>query len=193
MSRRSTPLIGLGAAALAIGAAATFAALRSDDAPSRVNAATGNGQADGADVAGVVDFKIPEGRQALAVALDPVAGTAGVARAGSHIDVFAAVTRKDDQGRNDNAARMLIQNVEVLRVDTGAGIANAANAVTSETPTAPAGTTVFVLAVTPAQAEKLVYHAAFSRLWFSVMPSGQKPVPPTPGVNAGNQLNPEAV
>lgn len=188
MSRRSTPLIGIGAVALAVGAAATLAALKADHHPSRVRAAAG------AEAPGGIttDFKIPDGRQALAVALDPVAGTAGVAHAGAHIDVFAAVTKKDDKGNNSNAARMLIQNVEVLRIDTGAGIGAAAAAVTKDTPAAPAGSTVFVLAVTPAQAEKLVYHAAFSRLWFSVLPEGQKPVAPTPGVTTGNELAPEA-
>jgi Flp pilus assembly protein CpaB len=189
MSRRSTPLIGIGAAALAVGAAATFAAVRGDQHPSRVQA---GGQSAEIAESPTGDLKIPEGRQALAVSLDPVAGTAGVAHAGARIDVFAAVTKKDDKGDNANAARMVIQNVEVLRVDTGAGIGNAAAAVTKDTPTAPAGSTVFVLAVTPSQAEKLVYHAAFSRLWFSVVPSGQKPVPPTPGVNVANELVAEA-
>jgi hypothetical protein len=41
---------------------------------------------------------------------------------------------------------------------------------------------VFVLAVTPAEAEKVIYHAAFEKLWFSLVPAGQAPSGPTPGV-----------
>lgn len=189
MSRRSTPLIGIGAAALAVGALATFAGITSDK-PGKVNVGT---TAAGAETA-APEFKIPEGKQALAVALDPVAGTAGVAKAGSHIDVFAAVTKKADGGPATNAARMIIQNVEILEVQTSTPLNTASAAVSKDQPTAAtSSSTVFVLAVTPTQAEKLVYHAAFSRLWFSVMADGQAPVPPTPGVNTGNELQPEAV
>lgn len=185
MSRRSTPLIGIGAAALAVGALAAFAGITSDQ-PGQVKVGA---SAAGAETGAVsAELKIPEGKQALAVALDPVAGTAGVAKKGSHIDVFAAVTKKNDGGNSSNAARMIIQNVEVLEIQTASAIATAKDAANAATP----NTTVFVLAVTPTQAEKLVYHAAFSRLWFSVLPAGQAPVPPTPGVNAGNELQPEA-
>ena len=189
MSRRSTPLIGIGAAALAVGALATLAGITSDKPGVKV----GTSAAAGAETT-APEFKIPEGKQALAVALDPVAGTAGVAKAGSHIDVFAAVTKKNEGGNSSNAARMIIQNVEVLEVQTATPLNTASAAVNKEAPTAAtSSSTVFVLAVTPSQAEKLVYHAAFSRLWFSVLPAGQGPVPPTPGVNTSNELQPEAV
>lgn len=170
MTRRSTPLIGIGAAALAVGALATFAGL-SADGPKRVavgqspnGAQTAEGAAPG--------FKIPEGRQALAVSLDAVAGTAGIAQTGSRIDVFAAVTRTKDEP----AARLLLQNIEVLQVK-GADAA-------SPNPT-------FVLAVNATQAEKLVYHASFSKLWFSVV-NPNAPAVGTPGVTRANELNPEA-
>jgi len=177
MTRRSTPLIGVGAAALAVGALATFAGI-SSDGPKKVRV----GQtAAGAQTAEAPAFKIPEGRQALAVSLDSVAGTAGIAKAGSRIDVFAAVTKKGANG-DDNAARLIIQNVEVLQVQTGA----------TPLKDAPTGNPVFVLAVSPTQAEKLVYHASFSRLWFSVVNANAPAVPPTPGVNRGNELQPEA-
>ena len=190
MSRRSTPLIGIGAAALAVGALATLAGITSNKPGVKVGTSAAGAETGTA----APEFKIPEGKQALAVALDPVAGTAGVAKAGSHIDVFAAVTKKNEGANSSNAARMIIQNVEVLEVQTATPLNTASAAVSKEAPTAAtSSSTVFVLAVTPSQAEKLVYHAAFSRMWFSVLPAGQGPVPPTPGVNTGNELQPEAV
>lgn len=192
MSRRSTPLIGIGAAALAVGALATFAGITNEPGKTKVGtAAAGAETATGAETS---DITIPEGKQALAVALDSVAGTAGVAKAGSHIDVFAAVTKKDDSGKSSNAARMVIQNVEVLRVQSSSPLGNATAAVNKDAPApAPSNSTVFILAVNASQAEKLVYHASFSRLWFSVIPTGQAPVPNTPGVTPANELQPEAV
>jgi Flp pilus assembly protein CpaB len=189
MSRRSTPLIGIGIAALAIGGLATLAGVRSDGTGVKAGgskAAAANGSAETHGQADAAELKIPDGKQALAVALDPVAGAAGVAKAGSRVDVFAAVSKKDAAG--DHAARMIIQNVEVLRVDSG----TSAIAGDVKAPGPPGTATTFVLAVTPTQAEKLVYHASFNRLWFSVVPAGQPNAPATPGVNKGNELTPEA-
>jgi Flp pilus assembly protein CpaB len=171
MQRRSTTIFLIGMLTLVLGTATTFAALRG---PKRAAADTPR-TAKAPVPAGLV---IPEGRQALAVALDPVAGTAGTAHAGSRINVFAAVVEKNP---DDKAARMVLQDVEVLRVDTAA-----------LAPAAAPATTTYLLSVTPAQAEKLVFHAAFSKLWFSVLPAGAKPVPPTPGVDTAHQLDPAA-
>lgn len=188
MQRRSTTILLIGALTLVLGAAVTFAAVRGPKraaaAPTQLRTAQpGAGEPGG--------FTIPEGKQAIAVALDPVAGTGGVARAGDHVNVFAAVTTKDDKGVSEHAARMVIQGVEVLRIGPG-GLNPVAAATDKDVTNAPNGTTLFVLAVTPTQAEKIVFHGSFSKLWFTVVPAGQKPVAPTPGVHVGNQLQPEA-
>jgi Flp pilus assembly protein CpaB len=177
MQRRSTTIFIIGLLTLVLGAATTFAALHgSQAAADTAGSAKGKGGAGGAAVPGQpTAFTIPAGKQALAVALDPVAGTAGTASAGSHINVFAAVTDKRPEGET-HVARLVTQDVPVLSV------------------AAPAtgGSSTFVLAVTPAQAELLVFHASFSKLWFTVLPAGAKPGPDTPGVSTATQLNPVA-
>jgi Flp pilus assembly protein CpaB len=187
MQRRSTTIFVIGALTLVLGAATTLMALRGN------NAAADTGKAKVGTVAAPVPgqptgFTIPQGKQAMAVALDAVAGTAGTASKGSHIDVYAAVTLKPGKAGDPetHAARLLIQDVEVLAVNSGTSLPG-------DKATTPTSTTTYVLAVTPTQAEKIVFHASFSKLWFSVLPAGAKPVPATPGVDTFRQLDPEAV
>lgn len=189
MQRRSTTILLIGALTLVLGAAVTFAAVRG---PKRATAATTQVQAVPPTAGEPGGFVIPEGKQAIAVALDPVAGTGGIARVGDHVNVFAAVTVKDDKGVDEHAARMVLQGIEVLKVGAG-GLTPATVATGKDTSAAPDGATLFALAVNATQAEKIVYHGSFSKLWFSVVPAGQKPVPATPGVDTDNQLQPEAV
>jgi Flp pilus assembly protein CpaB len=184
MQRRSTTIVLAGLLALMLGAATTVSALRGHGAAA---AAAPDGSSAAGAPAGTAD-KIPDGKRALAVSLDPVAGTAGVAHAGSKVDVFAAVAGKE--GANEQAVRLVLQGVEVLRVDAASPGASTSNA--KDVLEAARGTAVFVLAVTPAEAEKVVYHAAFSKLWFAVAEDGAPHVA-TPGVTASNQLQPEGV
>jgi Flp pilus assembly protein CpaB len=192
MQRRSTTIFLIGLLTLVLGAATTFAAVRG---PKRAAADTGakSRNSTRAQVAPgqPANFTIPEGKQALAVALDTVAGTAGTAVKGSHVDVFAAVTVKPAKTGDPetHATRMVLQDVEVLTVDNGTTLPGTNNAVDKAGPNA---TTTFVLAVTPAQAESIVYHASFSKLWFSVLPANAKPVAPTAGIDTAHQLDPVA-
>ena len=202
MQRRSTTIFVIGLLTLVLGAATTFAALKGNKkagASTKVQA-----QTPAAPPGQPTAFTIPAGKQALAVALDSVAGTAGTASAGSHINVFAAVTDKSGQtdakgvAVDEHAARMVLQDVVVLSVNnpgyvTNANVTNAtATRDSRDTSASPGTSTTYVLAVTAEQAEKIVFHASFSKLWFSVLPAGAKPVAPTPGVTSENQLNPVA-
>jgi Flp pilus assembly protein CpaB len=190
MQRRSTTIFLIGLLTLVLGAATTFAALHGNKRAAADTGKSAKGQL-AAPVRGQpTSFTIPAGKQALAVALDSVSGSAGTASAGSHIDVFAAVTEKvgdKDKAVDVHAARLIIQDVQVLAVN-GVGYVPT----TKDASVGAAGTTTYILAVSPEQAEKLVFHASFSKLWFSVLPAGAKPVPPTPGVTADNQLDPVA-
>ena len=178
----STPILAIGAVTLVLGAGFTFGAIRSGASPAH-NRATSRAEA-APPAAPNAGLHIPSGKQALALALDNVPGGAGVATVGDKVDVLAADTVRTPAGDN-HAVRMILQGVEVLRVT---GAATAANAPTN----APGGALTFVLAVTPMQAEKLVYHAAFQRLWFSVVPPGQAPLPVPPGASEANALTPAA-
>jgi Flp pilus assembly protein CpaB len=193
MQRRSTTIVMIGLLTLVLGAATTFAALHgskkasADSGKSQVQAAAPpTGQPTG--------FTIPDGKQALAVALDPVAGTAGTATMGSHIDVYAAVTQKTLDAKGNpaevHAARLVLQDVEVLSMPGAPMLPAAGKAVAAAQ--APSSTSTYILAVTPAEAEMLVFHTSFSKLYFSVLPVGAKPVAPTQGVDQASQLNPVA-
>ena len=112
---------------------------------------------------------IPPGKRALALELAPVPGVAGFAGAGDHIDVYGVA--KGD-GPNPQGVRLVLQGVEVLNVN-GAG-----------TPPAAAGPSVpslvYLLAVTPVDAERLIYLTEFEKLYFDLVPNGEAPVK-TPG------------
>lgn len=191
-TRRSTPVIAIGAGALVVGAGYAVLAARSSsaaDAATKGHVIAAPAQATGPQVGGL---KVPDGHRAIAVQLESVPGTAGTASAGDHIDVIAAVTRKDKGDLNQ--VRMVLQGIEVLRTSGGPVTASGASGAAQNAANAAAGassaTTTFVLSVTPAEAEQLVYHAAFSKMWFDVVPPNQPAVPAPPAIDTNNALDP---
>lgn len=119
---------------------------------------------------------IPPGKRALALELAPVPGVAGFAGAGDHIDVYGVA--KGD-GPNPQGVRLVLQSVEVLNVN-GAGTPPAAQ------PQA-APSLVYLLAVTPVDAERLIYLTEFEKLYFDLVPNGEAPVK-TPGAGPSGVL-----
>jgi Flp pilus assembly protein CpaB len=116
--------------------------------------------------------KIPDGKTALALQLANVPGAAGFAGAGDKIDIYSVVKNRPPNG--GNGVRLIMQGVEVLNVNG-----------TTLTPNAgqPGGPgLVYLLAVTPAQAEHLVYLTTFEQLYFSLLPKTGAPNASTPGV-----------
>ena len=111
---------------------------------------------------------VPPGMRALAMSLNPVPGVAGFVGAGDRIDVFAVASGE----RTAPAVRLVMQGVQVLNVN-GAGLPTAQGQ--------PAGPDlVYLLAVTPAQAERLIYLVEYEKLYFDLVPKGEGPVT-TPG------------
>lgn len=110
-------------------------------------------------------LRIPEGKTALAVQMQNVPGVAGFAGAGDRINVYGATANAGVGG----AARvqLVMQGVEVLKVN-GTTLAP-----TQGQPDAPS--LVFLLAVSPAEAERLVYLVTFEKLYFSLVPEDQPP------------------
>ncbi len=121
---------------------------------------------------------IPTGKTALAVQMENVPGVAGFAGAGDRINVYGAAENAGAEG----AARvqLVMQGVEVLKVN-GTNLPPAQGQ-----PDGP--NLVFLLAVSPAEAERLVYLVTFEKLYFSLVPKDQAPVPPTPGWGAVDAL-----
>lgn len=77
-------------------------------------------------------------------------------------------------------ARLIMQNTEILNVN-GTTLAAA--------PGQPGGTgLVYLLAVNPNEAEKLIYLSTFEQLYFSLVSKDAAPVAPTPGSSVVDAL-----
>lgn len=121
--------------------------------------------------------KIPDGMNAFAVNMTNVPGVAGYVGAGDHINIFG-LEKPDNGGKSS----LVLQGVEVLSV-------NGANITPSPgQPGAP--DRVFLLAVSPQQAQQLAYLTTYGTLYFSLVPKDQGPVPPTPVIDPSNAYQP---
>jgi Flp pilus assembly protein CpaB len=125
---------------------------------------------------------IPAGKEALAVQLQNVPGVASYAGAGDKIDVFAVVKA---QGAQPQTAKRVMEGVEVLKVNGTTLVPN------QGLPGGPG--LVFLLAVSPDQAEHLVYLTSFEQLYFALVPKDKAPVAPTAGATPQNVLAPVGV
>lgn len=119
---------------------------------------------------------IPGGKRALALQLESVPGVAGFVGAGDHIDVY--VVSKGANGAPPGV-RLVLQSAEVLNVN-GAGLV-----AQQGQPNAP--NLVYLVAVTPVEAERLIYLTEFEKLYFDLVPKGEAPVT-TPGAGPGQTL-----
>lgn len=118
---------------------------------------------------------IPPGKRALALEIGPLAGVAGFVGAGDFIDVYGIVKGTSAPP----GVRLVLQSVEVLSVN-GAGLP----AVQGQ-PGSP--NLVYLLAVTPVDAERLIYLNEFEKLYFDLVPAGEAPVK-TPGTGPAGAL-----
>ncbi len=119
---------------------------------------------------------IPPGKRALALEIGPLAGVAGFVGAGDHIDVYGIVK---EGGPNPPSVRLVLQSIEVLNVN-GAGLPTLQGQ-----PGSP--NLIYLLAVTPVDAERLIYLNEFEKLYFDLVPSGEAPVK-TPGAGPAGAL-----
>jgi Flp pilus assembly protein CpaB len=122
---------------------------------------------------------IPGGKEALAVQLTNVPGVAGFAGAGDKIDVYGIIK---DPKTNTGIARRVMSGIEVLKVNGTTLVP------TQGQPGGPG--LVFLVAVTPEQAERLVYLTTLEQLYFALVPKANAPTAPTPGTNPQTVLNP---
>lgn len=118
---------------------------------------------------------IPPGKRALALEIQPLAGVAGFVGAGDQIDVYGIVKTPP----TPPSVRLVLQGVEVLSVN-GAGLPTVQGQ-----PGSP--NLIYLLAVTPVDAERLIYLNEFEKLYFDLVPSGEAPVK-TPGAGAAGAL-----
>ncbi len=125
-------------------------------------------------------LKIPDGKTALAVQLANVPGVAGFAGAGDRINVYGVVKAGSDPKNPAGMAHLIMQNTEVLNVN-GATLPAAQGQ--------PGGTgLLYLLAVSPAEAERLIYLSTFESLYFSLVSKDAAPVGATPGSSIADAL-----
>lgn len=117
---------------------------------------------------------IPAGKRALALEIAPLAGVAGFVGSGDHIDVYGIV-----KGATPPSVRLVLQGVEVLNVN-GAGLPTVQGQ-----PGSP--NLIYLVAVTPVDAERLIYLNEFEKLYFDLVPTGEAPVK-TPGAGPAGAL-----
>jgi len=125
-------------------------------------------------------LKIPDGKTALAVQLANVPGVAGFAGAGDRINIYGVIKAGSDPKNPAGMAHLIMQNTEVLNVN-GTALAAAQGQ--------PAGTALlYLLAVSPAEAERLIYLSTFESLYFSLVSKDALPVGNTPGSSIADAL-----
>jgi Flp pilus assembly protein CpaB len=125
-------------------------------------------------------LKIPDGKTALALQLNNVPGVAGFAGAGDHVNIYGVIKPDTDPKFPQGAAHLIMQNTEILNVN-GATLAAAQGQ--------PGGTgLVYLLAVTPIEAERLIFLSSFQQLYFSLVTKDAPAVGATPGSSITDAL-----
>ena len=144
--------------------------------------------APGAAVKGVLP--IPEGRHAISVQVASPPGVAGFIQPGDRISLILHIARQGNTAATSGSiARYLLQNIDVLAVGTrivGAGLAPGA-AGDAAAPVDQA-CCLLTVALTPGQAEQLVFAINNGALYFTLLPE-KAPNVNTPGRTITNLFN----
>jgi pilus assembly protein CpaB len=135
--------------------------------------------APGAAVKGVLP--IPPGKQAISVAISGAPGVAGFVQPGDQVSLIVQ-SQRGPQGQPGPFVHYLLQNLDVLAVGTrvvtaGAGLAPSQGQAAQGQ---EQGTGIFTFAVTPAQAEQIVFAVLNTQLYFTLLPANSQPAE-TPG------------
>jgi len=136
-----------------------------------VQALVGKGEAPGGRL-----LSIPEGHQAVSIALDPTRQVSGFVTPGDRVSVVVSLSLPRG-GRAQRTSRFLLQDVQVLAV----GATAQPNPVAQEGRRVGQGRSqslsAVTLAVQPADVERVVFAAENGSLYLSLLPPGQRPVP----------------
>lgn len=139
---------------------------------------------------------IPPDHQAMSFAVGIPDGVAGFLREGDFVSIISVAdatgAQLDDDGEptdetfSDQIAKYVLQDVEILAIGRR----------TAPTEQAPAGGTeeggggvLLTVAVTPEEAERLVFGEVNTNLWLTLLPEDERDPVTTPGVTADSFFN----
>jgi Flp pilus assembly protein CpaB len=112
--------------------------------------------------------------------MNNVPGVAGFVGAGDKVNVYGVIKPDQDPKFPQGASHLILSNTEVLNV-------NGTNLVAAQGQ--PGGTgLVYLLAVTPTEAERLIYMSSFQQLYFSLTAKDAPASGPTPGASIADAL-----
>jgi pilus assembly protein CpaB len=123
---------------------------------------------------------IPDGEIAVSVSVSDTGRVAGFVEPGAKVAIF--INGQDDNGKD--VTRLLLAPVQVIAVGTTT-VATETNTDPAAAPTEALPKTLFTLAATQDQAQKLMYGAAHGELSFGLLNSKSQ-VKPAPGTDAAN-------
>lgn len=130
-------------------------------------------------------IRIPAKRQAISVEVGIPPGVAGFVRVGDHVSVIAQISGTRGTATVETV-KYLIQDVEVLQTGRRV-VTTTTEGAQGETTQQQEGKILLTLAVTPTQAERLVFALLNGDIYFTLLPKGAKPTK-TPGRTARNAL-----
>jgi Flp pilus assembly protein CpaB len=157
--KRSTILVAVGAGVFMVGTGLAALATRdtggSNNHAARTDTPVTAPAPAGAvkTAAGATTFVIPADHQAMAVQVPFVQGLAGYAKAGDLVNVYGEYrTQPPTAAPEDPVAKLVLQKVKVLAVNPGADGGNA----------------TYVLSVSTADAETVMYLSTFQKVWLTL-------------------------
>jgi pilus assembly protein CpaB len=119
-------------------------------------------------------LSIPEGHQAVSIALDATRQVSGFVTPGDRVSVVVSLSLPR-RGRSQPTSRFLLQDVQVLAV--GGTAQEGRRAGQGQGQGRGQSQSAVTLAVRPGDVERVVFAAENGSLYLSLLPPGQRPVP----------------
>lgn len=121
-------------------------------------------------------YRVPEGLRAVTIGVDERIAVALMLNPGDRVDVSVSYLEEKPDGQASKKTLIILQNLEVLAVGQ--------RLETKNTPDNPSMVQTLTLAVTPEQAEKLVWAEEFGRIRLLLRSPVDRAASATPGVTA---------
>jgi pilus assembly protein CpaB len=129
----------------------------------------------GDEVAGRNLLRIPKDHQAVSIALDATRQVSGFVTPGDHVSMVATI---EQPGSDDEVSQFLVQDLLVLAVGVTAQSNPAAQGGDRANQNRNQNLSSVTLAVRVQDVTKVVFATEHGSLYLSLLPPGQKPVPP---------------